>query len=219
MKKKGMEMDDVQASAHQIEEMLLELEKLHMQFQDKINEVLSSAAALTSLPSSSYVKERSQRLIKVLQSFQEKKGYDPRSFHPLYRQIEKIKDQLLSDYFSPSIDRMLHSIQKKDEMKMGFITYQLDGVYFGIRGSIVNTPERIDIKFPSREDSSFFKDKEKRNYIYVQSNSSIIYALQYDDHYKIVENKEKLKLNPLEVKHSIIKGWIKLEGKKIYIIE
>jgi hypothetical protein len=68
--------------------------------------LLSSTTILREAESGnfpSYMRERIFRLQALLKKM-ESAGYDPKKYHPLYRQLAKILDTNISDYFSPAID-------------------------------------------------------------------------------------------------------------------
>lgn len=188
MKKKGEYRDRIDRLAAEIQENLFDIEKSHRSTGEKIQRLQEEAAELIGIGSesgSSYVQERALRLQTILGRLDGQYNLLQAEFGILHRQIDKIKDTVLSDYFSPSLNRRIDKLVEsrfapegttvaRPSRKNRFIIYRLGEMHFGVYGRLIKhlknisagSAKKIKIQegqigfFPEKEDSAFFREED-----------------------------------------------------------
>ncbi len=178
-------MSKIRNLAIALESGISDLEVFHHQNEEALNALSDRAREMEQAAAKgpAYLRERAGRFAALVKQTREKIGYDPARYHPLHRQIDKMKDTDLVDFFSESlqkrVDRLVTGAQQVQESMQpgyrGVVMYELSGMTFATAGRVVRYvagfyPDRLKHAmkivqpregtiefFPDPEDKAFFK--------------------------------------------------------------
>jgi hypothetical protein len=150
-------------------------------------------------------------------------------YNPLYRQIAKIRDSDISDYFSPALRRRVDGLIPGQNKKGNLILYSLGKTRYAVFGELkekqnaipydeikkVSSPD-MDLSIFPPESETFKSDINNAKYFMIVKDKVLgNYALYYDEILDIREiDKEHVEKNifPLKRPHPNVPGRIKIQG-------
>ncbi len=125
----------------QLQEAVLSIEKLEIEVSQKFQDSrqLSSALAHEAADAPMYLRERSARLAALIKKMHLEIDDHRQRLSVLFRQIDKMKDPLLSDFFSPMIEKALERImanrpEARHAIRQARPLYMLGNVRFAAPG-------------------------------------------------------------------------------------
>lgn len=248
MKKSARSMDEVNALALRIQNIVLDMEHESRNTEMKWETVLLEVASLiemTGKDNMSYARERAIRLQSLLKNFQKQILQIRQDFSLFHRQIDKILDMEISDYFDPALNRRIDDIMdyrvKEDlqsKKRNRLLGYRLNGMTFAVHGKVLRHLENIDIDqynpsehtdhgeqyFPEsiREYLSRRQGSRRLDLLVVlPDKSSRPIGLWADELVEVDEMDARMvddHLEALQRSHRLIKGRIRIKGRNIYLL-
>jgi len=224
-------MESIESRVGEIEKNLLELERFDIEYGREYVSALENAVLLLreSENGPAYVQERAKRLHSLLFHARDRMEYRSAFYNPLHRQITKIKDTDISDYFSPALRKRLDGLNPCLEKKGNLILYRLGRTRYAVFGELKERRDAVSYKelkkmsfsgsepyiFPP-ESKSFQSDIfNAKNFMIVNHKVNGVYALYYDEILDIREmDREHIEKNiyPLRRPHPNVPGRVKIQG-------
>lgn len=243
MKKTGDLQDQLHFLTLQIEQKLLELEKNHTQQSQGYNDLFAEVGRLAELSAQgpAYVHERSLRLCSLVSKINTEHASTGRVYGALFRQISKIQDNTISDYFSPAVNRNLDRIlRQRTRFRTGthLVIYQLGDMLFGVYGQLSkrfrgikgNRTQKIKVAnkqiefFPHNLQIFTNADHESKSYdlLIFRSKSGKHYGFWTEgilDMQKEAPAKIQTTLHPSAKLHRLVSGSFQKSGKRVNLIQ
>jgi len=136
-------MQSIESRVEDIENSILELERYDIEYGEKYRSALENSVLLLreSEKGPSYVQERAKRLHSLLFKIQDRLDYRSSFYNPIHRQISKIRDLDIVDYFSPTLKKRMDRIVPCMEQKGNLILFRLGKTKYAVFGVL---KEKID---------------------------------------------------------------------------
>lgn len=155
MKQKISRLEEVQSGASELKKMLLYLDEQSVETDAKLQKMLIRSSELSSNQDNGYIRERIKRFHSLLQKHQQRLQDDARSRSLLHRQIDRLLDADLIQYYAPAVDKRISSLssldvtEKQDQVllhselknlhRRKVVLYEFDGMQFLVIGLILKT--------------------------------------------------------------------------------
>ena len=246
MKTTGDRYDRIQNLANRLEEGLHDLEREQFAREADFQRLYADSAELLGLSRKgpAYIRERARRLNDLLDREHQRVGFDDRRFQLLYRQLDKIRDPLLSDYFSPSLARRLErtlsgkrpspadSVSPPLIYRLGRLWYLLERpIYKIVTGLTPDEARRREFRpgpleyFPPAGHALFQGRESDRDplrlMIVRRSEADAFLGLWFSETTAISQgDAERLRHNqePLARPHRWLTGRVLFGGRQVYLI-
>lgn len=242
MKKTADLLDQLQSLSDRLQRELLQLEEHHYRTEERYTRLFENSAELIHLADSgpAYIRERARRLQGLLTRLRAEIGYSGKRYHSLYRQIDRMQDSIISDFFSPLIEKQMNRILRKEYPEKltsatTLLIYRLDGMLFGVSGQVLRRYERVKPQssirlrngdplecFPERPEGLTETDRRRPGLLIISRDPAPPLGLWFD---RLLEIRRKdaaellAGVQPLDFEHRYIKGRIRSEGRTIYLID
>ncbi len=243
MKTTGDRIDRIHNLAGRLESKIGELERTRFDHEKDFQDLFAGTAELLDLCRSgpAYVRERARRLNDLLNRLHRATGYMPGRFRLLLRQIDKIKDPVLSDYFSPSLQKRLDRLTEQNApaariptrpllLSLGNLNFCLDApvcqVLRAVRvagQSAWKFPRGPVDFFPGNLDTAFAPDPapDRLNLLVARQKNRFL-GLWFEQTARVSrEEADRLTRNarPLERPHRLLAGKTKFAGRTVFIFK
>jgi len=224
-------MDSIESRVEDIEKNLLELERYDIEYGREYSAALENAVLLLreSDNGPAYVQERARRLHSLLSHIQDRLEYRSSFYNPIYRQITKIRDTDISDYFSPALKKRMDNLVPCAEKKGNLILYRLGKTNYAVFGTLVEkteslSPDELMSKFSQEKYFSVFPHQCKSFQSDIENSGGVLiinhpvhgkYGLYYNEILDIKNmDSEHVEKNifPLKRPHPNVPGRIKIHG-------
>lgn len=245
MKRTVLRLDRIQQEAREIRDQVLQLERESERISRQLDQVLQSVDAFYRNNGShmnSYLRERVRRLQALLLTEEDRLGYRPSRFHPLFRQLDRILDSDAGDLFGNALDRRLNRMagemanheKARTSVETGLHIFRLQDTLFGIQGTRLSEeslePEKTGaqkedsrrmILFPGTDSYLKITADQLQNY-YIRTNTGTLYHLRMEELIRTEEGYRSDELNrkllDLKRPHPYIAGKLRMKsGKFLYM--
>ena len=182
-----------------------------------------------------YIQERAKRLHNLLREKEDKAAYRASQYGPIYRQIDKIKDTDISDYFSPALKKRLDNMYPCRKTKGNAVFFRLGKTKYAIFGKIIKIikavpfsdaakfhPSGTEIEiFPPKSEafSSEIKNAEKLMILETARGTFGAYADELLGKKELDLDHVRKNLFDIYYPHRMIPGKFRIEGITYYLLK
>jgi len=236
MKKRAKIMEELHDGMETMEQELVAVEAMEQEMTRRLQELLEKSTVMIRAgeKAPAYMSERVKRLHSLIRKLIEERGYSPSAYHPLHRQIDRIRDTDLSDFFSPALSRRIDSMYGKRQEDANAVFYELGNVRFCVFGKIVETVEGVDFErgeslarsrgvgflFPETAEG-FEKSLQRCSLMFVELHDGEMAALfceRVTDKRMLDRFGIRRELTALSEPHRFVEGYFLIEGQRNYLI-
>lgn len=230
-------MTEIMSRAEALETRINEMERFDAENLDRLRSALEDCTVFLreSEKAPVYIQERARRLHSLLKEKENTSSYRASQYGPIYRQIDRIKDTEISDYFSPALKKRLDNMYPCQKKKGNTVFFHLNSTCYAIFGSIMKIMKPVAheeaSKFhPGGETVTVFPPMSEAFAEEIASSAKLIlfktkriplavYADEIIDKRDLDQDHIKNNLLDIYYPHRMIPGKFRLEGKSYYLIK
>lgn len=157
MKQTIGQLEAVQSGAEKLKQLLLQLDEKSSEMGDILQRLRQQAAEVSSVAEAGYIQERLHRFSALLSDYPAQTGSALKASSVLHRQIDRIMNADLIQYYSPALERRADKLvqsfetrgnQSRDAFafykltnrhRVKILTYTFGGLHFAVSGRVLKT--------------------------------------------------------------------------------